>query len=1104
MSRVASALMLLVLAFAAVSVVFAQAPTGIISGTVTDSSGAVVPNATVTITNKATGIARVINANTDGLYSAPSLPPGDYEVKVEMQGFRTTIRAAQVLAGSPTTVDMALQLGATREVVTVEAASAQVNYENNTISGVVERATIQDLPLNGRSSLQLAQLEPGVTVAPGSPSQFNALFNVTILGGTGAYGIGPLITMDGGVINDEMEGGTSMNFSQEVVQEFQLSSLNYDVGTGITSSGAINIVTRSGGNDFHGAGYFFFRDHNMAAYPGLARVSIDPNPFFARRNPGANIGGPVKRDKLFFFFSYEHMNQTSVFADEESSLPSTAALNGVYPSPLHYNWINLRLDYRINDKNTLFIRYSHDGNNAFAPYLTAGANPSNWNFNINWSDQNIMGLTTTITPNLVSDFRFQFHYWENNVVNSTGANCVFPCIGGPVPGQGAGASGDIPAILSLIGSPNAFIAGEGINSPQFRQARSFQPREDLSWQKGAHRIRFGVNYEYMKTKTVPWDFCDPGCMELFSPEFVQSLNLGPLQQALFPTLPTKITSTQDLLNLPVYNGAANIYQGFGIGNGTFPGFYQHNEGGRNQRIGAYVADTWKVRDNLTVNFGLGWEAETGLFYSNIPLPQFLSPIFTGQTGGAPYGLGATQPNTTDFSPSVGFAWSLGKSKKTVIRGGGGMYWDTQPIWEHFREGAAIGPVGDGRTTLGASAFTNTIPGIFNLSAGGAPVPVGAPLPVNALTNMTLGQFLQIYNQQFPALEAALAPIPQSSGPFSVAGIDVAKQGIEIYPSHFPLTRSYQTSIGVQRELSSDMVLTVDWARRQFENTQVGEVDLNFYGRTIPGTSTPNPVIPACAPGQAAIVSAECSTGPVTVWDPEGRSVYNGLLVKLNKRLTHHYSFLASYALQKLLTVNTDSNLVPWNTTNFFQSYGPGLATHQLNVAGVVQLPWGFSISLNNFIQSSTPQEPFLANIDMSNTGQTNTALSMLDPHIGFDQSLNASQITAAVNYINANYAGTKDPHGNVIPTLSVPTSFTLSRPIFSQDFSVKKQFVYKERYRLQIQYDIFNAFNISNLTGYGLALNEPGFGVATDRLGADSPFGSGGTRAMQVGARLSF
>jgi len=1079
--------------------IYAQA-TGIILGTVTDASGAVIPSAPVTITNKDNNETRSVNANADGSFSAPSLQPGNYEVRAEIKGFRTLVRPATVLAGSPTTVDMAMTVGATNEVVTVEAAAAQINYDNNTIAGVIERQTIEDIPLNGRSSLQLAQLEPGVTVAPGSPSQFNALFNVNILGGTGNYGIGPLITMDGGVINDEMEGGTSMNFSQEVVQEFQLSSVNYDISTGITSSGAINIVTRSGTNDFHGAGYFYYRDHNMAAFPGLQRDPLDPNPFFARRNPGVNIGGPIKKDKMFFFFSYEHMNQGSVFSVPET-LPSTANLSGIFPSPLIYNWYNARFDYRLSPKHLLFVRYSHDGNNAFAPY--AGGQPSNWNYNINWSDQSIMGITSTLTPNLVSDFRFQYHYWENNVVNATSSNCQYPCIGGPTPGLGIGSDGEIPAILSLIGSPSPFTAGEGINSPQFRQARSFQPREDLTWQKGAHRLKFGANYEYMKTKTVPWTFCQPGCMELFAPEDITGI-FGSLTPALFPTLPSVVNSTQALLNLPVFNGTSSIYQGFGIGNGTFPGLYEHGEGGTNQRLGAYAGDTWKIKDNLTVNYGLGYEVETGLFYSNIPLPQFLAPINEGQTDGLAYGLGATQPNKTDFSPTFGFAWSPGKDKKTVIRGGGGMYWDTNPIWEHFREGASIGPVGDGRTTLAASAFTNTIQGILNFTSGApVPVPVGTALPINALTNMTLGQFIQIYNAQFPALEAALAPTPQASGPFTVSGIDIAKQGIEIYPSHFPLTRSYQTSIGVQRELPDNMVITVDWARRQFENTQINEVDVNLYGRTIPGTSTPNPVIPACTTAaQAANPSAECSTGSITEWDPEGRSVYDGLLVKLVKRYSHRYSFTASYAWQKLLAINEV------NAVNMFAGYGPALAPQQLNFAGVVQLPWGFTLSINSFMSSATPSMPYIDNYDYSNTGQQTTPISALDPKIGYNcftgGGCSSSDLTAAVAYLNTTYAGATDPHGKPFSPITLPSNFTLGRPIFSQDFSLKKTFAYKEKYKLQIQYDVFNAFNVSNLSNYGLGLNDPAFGVATNRLGASSPFGSGGPRAMQVGGRISF
>ena len=173
----------------------------------------------------------------------------------------------------------------------------------------------------------------------------------------------------------------------------------------------MNIVTRSGSNDLHASGYFFFRDHNMAAYPLLQRNPLFPDPFFARRNPGFWLGGPIKKDKLFFFVNYEH----SIFAVTlvQEDLPSLQGLNGAYPNPYHYNLITARFDYRLSPKNTLFARFTHDGNAGFGPYFGTPV-PSNMNFNQNWSDQSIMGLTTVITPALVSDFRFQYHYWQRD------------------------------------------------------------------------------------------------------------------------------------------------------------------------------------------------------------------------------------------------------------------------------------------------------------------------------------------------------------------------------------------------------------------------------------------------------------------------------------------------------------------------------------------------------------------------------------------------------------------------------------------------------------------------------------------------------------------
>lgn len=1067
--------------------VLAQAPTGIISGTITDRSGAVIPNATVTITNQATGAQRAATANANGLYSAPALLPGEYELRVELQGFRTLVRNAQVVAGGTTTVDLVMEPGATREVVEVEAATAQINYDSNTVEGVIPRETIQDLPLNGRSSLQLATLEPGITVSPGSTAQFNAMFNVSFFGATpgatAGSGVGATLTMDGGVINDEMEGGTSMNFSQEVVQEFQLSSVNFDASTMIGTAGAINIITRSGTNDFHGSAYYFYRDHNMAAYPGLSRSTFNPNPFFQRRNPGVVLGGPVKKDKVFFFFNYEHLDQTAVLTEQED-LPSVRGLSGIWPEPYHYNLYNARIDDHINDKHSFFLRYSHDGNQGFGPYAQT-PQPANFNYNNNWSDQSLIGLTSVLTTNLVNDLRAQYHYWQNNVTDALPKDCQYPCIGF-----------GLPAIVTYIGS-STYGTGNSVNSPQFRQARSFEVNDTLSWQKGSHRLRFGVDYEHMRTKVVPWDFCDPACLYVMAPETVRGL-VGPLASSLFPNLPTTINSTADLLNLPIYNLPSSIYSGVGVGNGTFPGFYEHNQGNVNQRIHPWFADTWKARSNLTFNFGLGYDLETGLFYSNLQLPQYLAPILEGQTGGVPYGLGATQPNYADFAPQFGFAWAVGSDKKTVIRGGAGLYWDTQPIWQHFREGAAIGPPGDGRTTLAASAFTNIFPGILNLSANGAPLPVGAPLPLNSLTTMTLGQFIQIMNQQLPALTARLAPTPPSSGPYSVSGIDIAKQGIEIFPSRFPLLRSYQTSLGVQRDLGHDMVLTADWARRQGENVSLGELDLNRFGRTSDGLS---PVIPVCTPAQYYQPGQECSTGSITIWTPEGRSVYDGLLVRLQKRFSHRYQFQVSYALQKLLSETATVDL-----DNYFAGYGPSLARHNLSIAGTLNMWWGLVLSLNSQMISRPPLMPTVTGIDLNGSGNTTTALSIADPKLGyncFNAGCGKSDLANAVSYFNQNWAGKTARNGVKVPQLALPANYGLGSPIITQDVRLTKEFTAGERYRLSVFVEFFNLFNISNLSGYNYTLNNTAtFGQPTARI--NQVFGSGGPRALQIGARFSF
>ncbi|HXB72430.1 MAG TPA: carboxypeptidase regulatory-like domain-containing protein, partial [Candidatus Acidoferrales bacterium] len=722
------------------ALLLAQAPTGTISGTVHDPSAAVIPNTAVVLTQKDTGAARSVMTAIDGSFSVVALPPGIYEVKASVPGFRTVLRQATVEIGAVTTVDLPLEVGRPDEIVTVEAATAQVEYSMHAIGGVITREKIQDLPLNGRSFLNLAFLEPGVTVGTGTTSQYNSLFSVSVLGGDSNK---TSVTVDGGNIRNSIEGNTGMNFSQEVVEEFQISSVNFDLSTAITSVGSVNVVTRSGGNGFHGSGYFFFRDHNMSAYPGLQRSALSPDPFFARRNPGFWIGGPVKKDRLFFFFNLENLNQTQVVT-YVPNVASAAGLAGNYFSPYRGKNLSARFDYTINGKNRLFARYSHDGNSGLGPNGSAQL-PSHWLVNTNWSDQSLLGLTSVLSSTLVNDFRFSYQYWQNRN--------LFP------------KASDCPGCLGL-GFPEVAVTGTNVtvgdtsNATQGRDLRKFDFTDTLSWQKAGHSLRFGGEVE-IDPGTGFWGYCDPACTVVAPPELIRA-NVPPaLVAALFPNLPTKIATNADLLNLPFLGGVV------GIGDPSQPPPYNVDQAKLNKRYRLFAQDSWHIKPRFTLNYGLAWSLESTLVNRDLKKPAYLAPVYGSD-------LSPTNNNFHNFTPSLGFAWTADKSAKTVVRGGFGIYYDTELLYRRLQERAFIGPVGNGRIQFPTTGFTNIFPGIVDINLGGAPVPIGAPLPSGHIINLTLGQYLQIQQQQAPIISAQLAP--KNLNDLSVTSIDINKAG----------------------------------------------------------------------------------------------------------------------------------------------------------------------------------------------------------------------------------------------------------------------------------------------------------------------------------------
>jgi hypothetical protein len=1034
---------------------------GTISGTVRDQSGAVVPGASITIRHVATSAERHLTSDNQGAFSAPALAVGTYEVRAELSGFRTQQTEVVVATGRVSAVDMHMEVGLTTEVVNVAASAVHVETEQHAVTGVITRQKIQELPLNGRSFLQLAFLEPGVTANIGSTSQRNSLFDVSILGGDSNK---TAITVDGGNIRNNIEGNTGMNFSQEVVEEFQLSSANFDLSTGITSVGAVNIVTRTGTNDMRGSAYAFFRNNAMAAYPGLRRDPLAPDPEFSRRNPGAWVGGPIRRDNLFFFGNYEHTDQEGVITFQPN-LASASALGGVFPNPYSGHLISGRIDWKGLTNHSVFVRYSHDKNSGFGPSGTTPTLPSNWLRNVNRSQQAVFGLTSIFTPRLLNDFRFNFTNWHNRNLFSDRDTCG-DCIG--------------------LGFPQLSINGTNVqvgntsNATQGRDLNRITLVNTLTWVKGEHRLRFGGEFEHAPG-TGFWGFCDPACTVGFSPEFIRGLAPAPLIGALFPTLPTTISTEQHLLSLP-FAGAA-----VGVGDPGQPPPFNVDKAKVNQRLRVYAQDTWRVRDRLTINYGLAWNFESTLVNRDLDKPAYLAPLYGSD-------LSPTQNNYNNFSPAFGFAWTLDDESKTVVRGGAGLYWETELLWRRLRERAAIGPIGNGRLQVPHTAFTNIFPGIINLNTG-QPVPVGAPLPASGqVTNMTVGQFMQIYNAQIASLQAALAP--QNPDDLSVRNIQIGKTATDLYPLEYPVQHALHMSLGVQRELPGNMVLAVEGVRRRFDDTLLGSLDLNRFNRFINGVQTP--VIRRCAStAEAANPAAQCSTGPITFWTPGGHETYNALLVKLDKRFSNRWLFGASYALTKRTTIDGISNL-----DDYFANEGPAGPMQMLNLSALFDLPGNIQIGIISAMSSKSPVMPTIANLDLDGDGTTTTPIPGVDYNC-FNRGCGPEELAAAVTAFNQQYGGGRDARNQVIAPLTLPASYELGDAFSSQDIRVTKTFNLNGSSRVAVFAEVFNVFNVANLGGYSYNLsNTATFGQPTTR--ASQVFGSGGPRAFQIGGRFTF
>src|SRR5437588_326969 len=388
--------------------------TGSIVGTVTDPSGAVVSGAKVTITNAGTGQVMNLTTNSSGAYASGALAPGNYKVQISGKGFKTVNQGIAVQVGNTATVNAKLELGQESQVIEVQGEQLQVNTEQGIVQGVLSSSQIENLPVNGRNFLDLAQLEPGVQIQDGQNFDPTKAGYSSISFG-GRFGRTARINVDGVDVSDETVGTTTADIPASAIDEFQLSQSSLDLSNDLTSSGAINVTTRSGTNALHGEAFGFFRDHSMAA------ASAGGQDLYSQRDQyGARLGGPIIKNKLFFFGDGERTKQASFAPVILSGTPFASDGSGFNQPFIEDNLIG-KVDYNLSNGAKAFYRYSYFKNSLEA---TFGLGFSVYD-NRDVTRQHVVGFDFS-TGSFTHSIRFSYLKFQNQIVDATLNNNSLP------------------------------------------------------------------------------------------------------------------------------------------------------------------------------------------------------------------------------------------------------------------------------------------------------------------------------------------------------------------------------------------------------------------------------------------------------------------------------------------------------------------------------------------------------------------------------------------------------------------------------------------------------------------------------------------------------
>ncbi len=1037
--------------FALCTLLHAADPTGTIAGAILDPSGAPVANARVTATALATGLTRETVSRNDGTYVFPLLPVGFYSVSVEAPGFeRLEQRGIEVRADQNSTVPLTLQIGSTTQSVTVEANAQMVETRSGALSEVVSQRNIIKLPLNGRNAAALILLTPGTNDlnAGNANGSGDTVQSVNYPGSqsistNGARADMINYNMDGGSNQDPYTNTNNPFPNPDAVEEFSVQSNSYSAEYGRGAGAIVNVVTKSGTNQFHGTAFDFLRNGDLNA-----RNFFADQPDQLKRNQfGGSVGGPIVKDKLFFFGTYQGTQSRDISGGNSTTVPTAAERGGDFsalstqlvnpytgapypgniipsdqitpasskilsliPIPtgpsqvIHYNLpINehdnqflTRVDYNLSKQRIygryFYSRYGKDPTLGTTDLITAGRGLALFDQGASLSD------TYNISPNMLNSAIFSYN--QNNGTVVSGAPFGFSSLGIPI------ASTTPPELALSVAGYFSISSGH----PGEFDRRNINFSDSLHWVVGAHQIAIGGDFVRMNVQ--------------LSNTYRQNGSFN-------------FSGTANSGN-PFADFLIGDVNHFIQGGGEFA-----NRSGN--MAGLFFQDDYRVNPNLVLNLGLRWdpfipytdsEGRTECFLPGLQSTRFPNApggyLFAGDRGCPSGGFTASW---MEFSPRLGFAYNPGGTSKTTIRGGVGLF-DQPPFVEAFNNMVDSAP--------------------FSPQYSFFKVPFMNPY--------------QGQNNPFPGAYAPQIP------PSSVAFDNPLSLAVS-YQHNWTPARVMNWNFTVERQLSNDILFRVAY---------VGSVGRHLAYNT--DVNAPLPSATATADNENARRPYQ-QYQQITQDTSGANSSYNALQVSVEKRFSHGLNLSANYTWSKSIdqvSYQTDLcgiNIINPYDLNAYRSVSDFNVPQHFVLSYLYQLPspkQGIAKALLGGWETSgiwTWQSGFPLNI----TSGGDYSFSL--PEVSNDQAQligNPSYTQGSLNNkINQwfNTSAFTTPQLNSFGNAG--RNILMGPGTFNVDFSIHKEFTFGERYHLQYRAEFFNFFNHALLNNPDTTVTDGTFGQIT-------------------------